>query len=73
MREEERESNIVSRRTMGDNTECLSKPESSNVVRLEEHMKAMNDKMDFMMNVIKGGVATNPNDLIHLTDSPFKV
>lgn len=73
MREEESESNIVSRRTMGDNIEHLSKPKSSSVVYLEEHMKAMNNKMDFMMNVMKGGVATNLNDLIHLIDSPFKV
>ena len=31
----------------------------------------MKERMDFMMNTLRGQVSTDLNDLVHQTDSPF--
>ena len=31
----------------------------------------MKERMDFMMNALRGRVSTDLNDLVHRTDSPF--
>ena len=33
----------------------------------------MKERMDFMMNALKGRVSSNLDDLVHQTDSPFTV
>ena len=47
----------------------LRKPEVGNT-RWKVEIKATKDRMDLMMNVMKGWTATL-NDLVHRTDSPF--
>ena len=34
-------------------------------------MQVMKERMDLMMNVLKGRVSSDLNDLVHRTDSPF--
>ena len=37
---------------------------------MKDEIKAMKDRMDLMMNVMKGRIATL-DDMVHRTDSPF--
>ena len=34
-------------------------------------MQMMKERMDFMMNTLRGRVSSDLNDLVHQTDSPF--
>ena len=34
-------------------------------------MQMMKERMDFMMNALRGQVSSDLNDLVHRTDSPF--
>ena len=36
-------------------------------------MQMMKERMDFVMNALKGRVSSNLDDLVHQTDSPFTV
>ena len=36
-----------------------------------EEMQMMKERMDFMMNALKGRVSSDLDDLVHRTDSPF--
>lgn len=42
-----------------------------NAMRMAEDMQMMKEKMDMMMNAIRGRVSTNLDELVHRTDSPF--
>ena len=36
-------------------------------------MQMMKERMDLMMNALKGQVSNDLNDLVHQTDSPFTI
>ena len=68
-RDDQEESNSVSRRDQQD----TSHPSELEVgaLRMTQKMQTMKEKMDMMMNVLKGRVSTNLDELVHHTNSPF--
>ena len=63
------ESNAVSRRDQQD----TSRPSELEVdeLRMAQDMQTMKEKMDMMMNALKGRVSTSLDELVHRIDSPF--
>ena len=43
----------------------------SSIMRMAQDIQMMNDKMDMMMNAIRGRVSTNLDELVHHTNSLF--
>ena len=39
-----------------------------NVMRIAQDMQIMKEKMDMMMNAIRGWISTNLDELVHRTD-----
>ena len=42
-------------------------------LRMAQEMQMMKEKMDMMMNALRGRVSTNLDKLVQRTDSPFTV
>ena len=42
-----------------------------NAMRMAQYMQMMKEKMDMMMNAMRGWVSTNLDKLVHQTDSSF--
>ena len=42
-----------------------------NAMRMAQYMQMMKEKMDMMMNAMRGWVSTNLDKLFHQTDSSF--
>lgn len=38
---------------------------------MAQNMQVIKEKMDMLMNAMRGQVSTNLNELVHQTDSPF--
>ena len=66
--EDQEESNVANRCNRWKDTDHQSKLESGAIcMALDIHM--MKDKMDMMMNAMKGRVSTNLDELVHHIDS----
>jgi len=52
-----------------------SRPSITNTIppHIIAEMQMMNERMNFMMNALKGRVSTDLDDLVHRTNSPFTV
>ncbi|XP_075655046.1 uncharacterized protein LOC142625244 [Castanea sativa] len=68
-KDDQEESNAISRRNQQD-TSCPSEPKIG-ALRMAQEMQTMKEKMDMMMNAIKGWVSTSLDELVHRIDSPF--
>ena len=81
--EEDQESTSVERRNQegpeGNNApsrlkrQDTSRPSITDMVspHIVAEMQMMKERMDFMMNALRGWVSTDLDDLVHRTDSPF--
>ena len=69
-REDKEESNVASRRSRKEDTNCPSELESSPIYMVP-NMQTMKDKMDMMMNPMREPVATNLDNLVHCTNFSF--
>lgn len=45
----------------------------SGAIRMAQDMQAMKDKVDMMISVMSGQMATNLDNLVHCTNFPFMV
>ena len=43
----------------------------ASALRMAQDMQMMKEKMDMMMNAMRGRVSTNLDELVHCKDSPF--
>ena len=68
-RDNQEESNAINRRDQQD-TSRPSELEVS-VLHMTQETQTMKEKMDMMMNALKGRVCTSSDKLVHRTDSPF--
>ena len=68
-RDNQEESNVVNRRDQQD----TSRPFELEVgaLRMAQEMQTIKEKMDMMMNALRGRVSTNLDELIQRTDLPF--
>ena len=83
--EEDQEGTSVERRNQErlEESKTLSKPERQDMSHpsfinmvsphIVTKMQMMKERMDFVMNALKGRVSSNLDDLVHQTDSPFTV
>ena len=67
MSEDQEESNIPSRRDGPEDTSHPSEMEVS-AMRMAQDMQMMKEKMDMMMNAIRGRISINLDELVHRTD-----
>ena len=53
----------------------MSRPFAADIAppHIIEEMQMMKERMEFMMNVFKGRVSSDFNNLVHRTDSPFTI
>ena len=51
-------------------TSCPSVADTA-LLHMVAKMQMMKERMDFMMNALKGRVSNNLDELVHWTDSPF--
>ena len=84
-KEEDQEGTSVKRRNQEgpEGRNALSKPERQDTSRLSVidtvppqivvEIQMMKERMDFMMNALRGRVSIDPDDLVHRTNSPFTV
>ena len=68
-RDNQEESNAINRRDQQD-TSRPSELEVSTLYMTQES-QTMKEKMDMMMNALKGRMCTSSDKLVHRTDSPF--
>ena len=80
---EDQEGTSVERRDLEgpDGSNALSRPERQDMSRpsitdmapfhIVVEMQMMKERMDLMMNALKGRVSNDLNDLVHRIDSPF--
>ena len=83
MQEEDQEGTSTKRRNQEglDGSNAPSKPEGQDTNQpsvtdtvsphIVAEMQMMRERMDFMMNALKGRVSSDLDDLVHHTDSPF--
>ena len=69
-RKDQEESNIPSRQERQEDTDCPFEFESS-AMHMAQDMEMMKEKMDMMMNAMKGWVSPNLDELVQQMDSPF--
>ena len=67
---DQEESNIPCRRDGQEDTSSSLELEV-NAMRMAQDMQMMKEKMDMMMNAMRGRVSNNLDELVHRTDSPF--
>ena len=68
-RDDQEESNAISRSDQQD----TNRPSELEVdaLRMAQKMQMMKEKINMMMNAIKGRVSTSLDELVHHTNSPF--
>ena len=69
-KEDPEESNAASKWDQQEDLDHPFKLESG-VLLMAQDMQMMKEKMDMMMNAMKGWVSTNLDELVHQTNSPF--
>ena len=71
-KEDPEENNAISKCNRKEDIDHQSKLETS-ALRVAQEIQVMKDKMDMMMNAMRGRVATNLEELDHRTNSLFTV